>query len=258
MSRLWSPATTPSGSRASSRYPWTGDELDDEDEGFGLIEEYTCHTIDEDLEMHSYQNHGTMMAGGILPHGVSMTVKTPPQFNGEGSWFAYEEAVRDWEEICLIDGSKRGPLLKNGLHGNAAVFKKFLSRELLRDPATGVDYFLTQLRPQFVKGASNIFLGRLIVFMKLRRNDLSPLQWITKYQLHLLRLQEAWMDLLSLAPAEHSHEYAAYYALLVSENRITRDIQEAVHANTVDLTMRQTITAMVTDRHGKLTTTVFH
>ena len=39
-----------------------------------------------------------------------MTPKIPPSYDGSGrvSWFAYEEHVRDWEDICQLEEAQRG------------------------------------------------------------------------------------------------------------------------------------------------------
>ena len=39
----------------------------------------------------------------VLPHGVKMTNKIPPAYDGRMSWFAFEELVRDWEDICILE-----------------------------------------------------------------------------------------------------------------------------------------------------------
>eukprot|EP00439_Symbiodinium_sp_Y106_P069279 s2822_g11.t3 len=72
--------------------------------------------------------------------------------------------------------------------------KRLLDRGRLKNPENGVKYFKTFLRPLFVKGAANVFLYRLQQFMNLHRGNGNMLRWITKFQLSVQRMQEAWND----------------------------------------------------------------
>eukprot|EP00439_Symbiodinium_sp_Y106_P048498 s3751_g6.t1 len=89
-----------------------------------------------------------------------VTTKVPPSYDGRGSWFAYEEEIDDWCDITELDADKRGPALRNRLEGEAAIHKRLLDRDRLKDPTNGVKYFKSFLRPLFVKGAANVFLYR--------------------------------------------------------------------------------------------------
>ena len=84
------------------------------------------------------------------------------------SWFKYEELIEDWPDLTVLETSKRGPALKNRLHGSAAKHKPLLSREALR-AEDGVEYFGDKLRPHFVKGAYSVFLWILYLFIRARR-----------------------------------------------------------------------------------------
>ena len=138
-----------------------------------------------------------------LPHGVLMSTKIPPAWNGRGSWFAYEEMVNDWVDSCALDEKKRGPELKNRLCDDAAVYKPMLDRDKLKqEDNKGVEYFLDTMRPHFVKGVQNVFLYRLYQYLKLRRGRLEISRWIAKYTLMKMRLTNAWMDLLTVTPQE--------------------------------------------------------
>ena len=63
-----------------------------------------------------------------------VTTKVPPSYDGRSSWFAYEDAIDDWCDITELDGDKRGPALRNRLEGEAAIHKRLLDRERLKDP----------------------------------------------------------------------------------------------------------------------------
>ena len=70
-----------------------------------------------------------------------VTTKVPPSYDGRSSWFAYEDAIDDWCDITELDGDKRGPALRNRLEGEAAIHKRLLDRDRLKDPNNGVKYF---------------------------------------------------------------------------------------------------------------------
>ena len=77
---------------------------------------------------------------------------------GKTSWFAFEDAIDDWCDITELESEKWGPALRNRLEGEAAVYKRLLERDELRQSnGRGVDYFKRMLRPHFVKGAQTVF-----------------------------------------------------------------------------------------------------
>ena len=102
-----------------------------------------------------------------------VTTKVPPSYDGRSSWFAYEDAIDDWCDITELEPEKRGPALRNRLEGEAAIHKRLLDRERLKDPRNGVKYFKSYLRPLFVKGAANVFLYRFQQAMNLHRGKAS-------------------------------------------------------------------------------------
>ena len=229
----------PSGSRAPSRYHG---ENESESENESIYEEgddacLPCsgHSqTEENSESALYES--ALSSGHTLPHGVPYTTKIPPQYNGITSWFTYEENVRDWVAMTTTPKEKQGPLLKSGLSGHALIFKQFLDRASLADPDHGVDYFLRELRPRFIKGASNVFLGRLIKFMKLHRGSLDFQTWIAKYELENRHLQDSWMDLLGDPITDiYSQDIRRVYEILCSRNVFDSDVQQAFQ--------RQAITA---------------
>ena len=123
-----------------------------------------------------------------------VTTKVPPAYDGRSSWFAYEDAIDDWVDITELEPEKQGPALRNRLEGEAAIHKRLLDRDRLKDRVNGVRYFKSYLRPLFVKGASNVFLYRFQQFMTLHRGNGDMLRWITRFQLSRSRMQEAWDD----------------------------------------------------------------
>ena len=127
---------------------------------------------------------------------TQVTTKIPPSFDGRTSWFNYDEATEDWCDLTDLDLEKQGPALKNRLEGEAAVYKPLLDRDLLREPADGVKYFINTLRPHFVKGAQSVFMWRFFQQIRSHRQNQDFLRWIGKLQVQRKRLQDAWMDLL--------------------------------------------------------------
>ena len=111
-----------------------------------------------------------------------------------------------------MDNDKRGPALRNRLEGEAAIHKRLLDRERLKDPNNGVKYFKSFLRPLFVKGAANAFLYRFQQFMNLHRGSGDMLRWITRFHLSIQRMQEAWNDTYLPITDPNNAEVRAYIA----------------------------------------------
>ena len=126
---------------------------------------------DEDYLLQGSESYATNHRHLNELHPLSafqqVTTKVPPSYDGRSSWFAYEDAIDDWRDITELDSDKRGPALRNRLAGEAAIHKRLLYRERLKDPNNGVTYFKSFLRPLFVKGAANVFLYRCLQFRKL-------------------------------------------------------------------------------------------
>ena len=72
------------------------------------------------------------------------------------------ELVDDWVTITTVEALKRGPLLKSRLTGDAYMCKAVLQNDLLQDPDEGVNYFKNTLKKYFLKGATNVYLYRLL------------------------------------------------------------------------------------------------
>ena len=70
-----------------------------------------------------------------------VTTKVPPAYDGRSSWFAYEDAIDDWVDINELEPEKQGPALRNRLEGEAAIHKRLLDRDRLKDRVNGVRYF---------------------------------------------------------------------------------------------------------------------
>ena len=79
------------------------------------------------------------------------TTKVPPAYDGRSSWFAYEGAIDDWVDITELEPEKQGPAPQNRLQGEAAIHKRFLDRDRLKDKVNGVRYFKSYLRLLFAR-----------------------------------------------------------------------------------------------------------
>ena len=159
-----------------------------------------------------------------------VTTKVPPAYDGRSSWFAYEDAIDDWVDITELEPEKQGPALRNRLEGEAAIHKRLLDREKLKDKVNGVQYFKSYLRPLFVKGASNVFLYRFQQFMTLHRGSGDMLRWITRFQLSRARMQEAWDDTYVPITDVNNPEARAYVSTLTQEEQNTITPEDALAA----------------------------
>ena len=191
-------------------------------------------------------NHRHLQELHRLSAFQQVTTKVPPSYDGRGSWFAYEDAIDDWCDITELDNDKRGPALRNRLGGEAAIHKRLLDRERLKDPNNGVKYFKSFLRPLFVKGAANVFLYRFQQFMNLHRGNRDMLRWITRFQLSIQRMQEAWNDTYLPIVDVNNAEVRAFITGLPAEEQATITPEEAMerandrlreqHARTIPIT----------------------
>ena len=138
---------------------------------------------------------------------LSITAKQPPPYDGKVSWFRYEELVDDWVTITTVEAPKRGPLLKNRLTGDAYMHKAVLQNDLLQDPDEGVNYFKNTLKKYFLKGATNVYLYRLLSFFNHRKKNQEFLIFTSKFEILLMRLKAAWMDLMPVFTAQSPCPY---------------------------------------------------
>ena len=154
----------------------------------------------EDEDPRAWASAPTSMPHGQAHQGM-LHPKHAPHFDGRSSWFKYEEVVYDWLDITTLDAEKIGPSLKNKLIGDAEILKNMLDGERLREPADGgrvaAKYLMDTLRPNFIKGTTNVFMYRFLKFFSERRGNRDFLQWQNMLQVTVKRLRESWMDLLA-------------------------------------------------------------
>eukprot|EP00438_Fugacium_kawagutii_P029373 Skav202091 [mRNA] locus=scaffold513:194559:195140:- [translate_table: standard] len=162
-------------------------------------EDYGDESWTQDGVLHQQYDAYAMRGGRpqqqMIHMTQQMTTKIPPSYDGKTSFFAFEDAIDDWCDITELEVEKRGPALRNRLEGDAAVYKRVLDRDRVRDPQDGVSYFKRTLRRHYIKGSQNVFLYRFMQFMKYSRGSQDLHKWLTKFQITGTRLIESWMDL---------------------------------------------------------------
>ena len=205
---------------------------------------------EDDYLLHGSESYATNHRHLQELHRLSafqqVTTKVPPSYDGRSSWFAYEDAIDDWRDITELDADKRGPALRNRLEGEAAIHKRLLDRDRLKDPTNGVKYFKSFLRPLFVKGAANVFLYRFQQFMNMHRGNGDMLRWITRFQLSVNRMQEAWNDTYIPIMDPNNAEVRAFVTGLPEEEQAELTPEQAMerannrlkdqHARTIPIT----------------------
>ena len=205
---------------------------------------------EDDYLLHGSESYATNHRHLHELHRLSafqqVTTKVPPSYDGRSSWFAYEDAIDDWCDITELDADKRGPALRNRLEGEAAIHTRLLDRDRLKDPTNGVKYFKSFLRPLFVKGAANVFLYRFQQFMNMHRGNGDMLRWITRFQLSVNRMQEAWNDTYIPIMYPNNAEVRAFVTGLPEEEQAELTPEQAMerannrlkdqHARTIPIT----------------------
>ena len=114
---------------------------------------------DEELQIQTYDESDAFAASSsdMRSSGIKMTPKVPPQFDGQSSWFEYEDLIDDWLGITTLDPEKHCPSLKNALARAASCHKSMLDYILLRDADRGPSHFKDTLRHYFVEGVNHVF-----------------------------------------------------------------------------------------------------
>ena len=82
------------------------------------------------------------------------------------------------------------------------MYKAVLQNDLLQDPEEGVNYFKNTLKKFFLKGSTNVYIYRLLSFFNHRSQNTEFLIFTSIFQLVLVRLKAAWMDLMPVHTAQ--------------------------------------------------------
>ena len=182
------------------------------------------HNMDSDEEQLQIVSYEEPEAYAATSHsenrmGIKMTPKVPPQFDGQSSWFEYEDLIDDWLGITTLDADKHGPSLKNALIGSASFYKSMLDNALLRDPDRGLAHFKDTLRPYFVKGVNHVFLWRFLQMFRTYRGQSEFVHWIGRFEIAQKRLLASWSDLLDISDLPEAGTQA-FTAALTDEQRL--------------------------------------
>ena len=116
----------------------------------------------------------------------------------------YADAVEEWCDLTKVQAKRRGPAIAARLSRRAEIFKERLNRDRLRDPETGVDYFLSTLRPFFVKDLQSVFLCRFFQMLRCNRGQTNHQRWMVKYEIARQKAVYAWLDATTPRPAADS------------------------------------------------------
>ena len=115
-----------------------------------MVQFYSIDSEDEETnQQHADHPDGMALVVDREHHstGIRMTPKVPPTFDGQSSWFEFEDLIDDWMGITTLTPERLGPSLKNALVGAAEFYKNMLNNADLRHPENGVRHFKDTLRP---------------------------------------------------------------------------------------------------------------
>ena len=143
-----------------------------------------------------------------------VTTEVPPGYDGSTNWFKYADAVEEWCDLTKVEARRRGPAITARLSGRAEIFKERLDRDRLRDPETGVEYFLATLRPFFVKDLQSVFLHRFFQILRCNRGQTDHQRWMVKYEIARQKAVNAWLDATTPKPFEGEAAVVAQIARL--------------------------------------------
>ena len=188
--------------------------------------------MDSDEDDHDHQpagsSDGLAYAVDREPHNtaIRMTPKIPPTFDGQSSWFEFEDLIDDWLGITTLTAEKLGPSLKNALVGAAEFYKNMLDNTELRNPEHGVRHFKDVLRPYFVKGVNHVFLWRFLQLFRCYRGNQEFVLWIGRFEVTSRRVLTAWMDLFHHdTPGAETPQFVAL--LPVAAQQVLQNIEDA-------------------------------
>ena len=84
----------------------------------------------------------------------------------------------------------------------------------MRDPETGVEYYLATLRLFFVKDLQSVFLYRFFQMLRCNRGQTDHQRWMVKYEIARQKAVDAWLDAITpRPPPDHADVTAQVQAL---------------------------------------------
>ena len=121
------------------------------------------------------------------------------------SWLKYSNAVEEWFHLTKKELKRRGPATAAPLSGRAELFKERLDRDWLKQPETGVEYFLATMRPYFAKDNHAIFMFRFWQMLRCNRGQTDYQRWLIKYQIARIKA----IDITSLRSGQNHADVVA-------------------------------------------------
>ena len=96
----------------------------------------------------------------------------------------YSDTVEEWRDFTKVEPRMRGPAIPaRQLSGRAELFKEILDRDRLKDPETGVEYYLATTRLVFVKDNQVVFLFRFFQMFRCNKGQTDYHRLLIKYEL---------------------------------------------------------------------------
>ena len=99
-----------------------------------MVQFYSIDSEDEETnQQHADHPDGMALVVDRDHHstGIRMTPKVPPTFDGQSSWFEFEDLIDDWMGITTLTPERLGPSLKNALVGAAEFYKNMLNNAVI-------------------------------------------------------------------------------------------------------------------------------
>ena len=180
------------------------------------------HNMDSDeeqLQIVSYEEPEAYAAASHSENrmGIKMTPKVPPQFDGQSSWFEYEDLIDDWLGITALDADKHGPSLKMP----SLVPLLFISRcstMPYSEIQIGPRSFQGHIETLLAKSVNHVFLWRFLQMFRTYRGQSEFVHWIGRFEIAQKRLLASWSDLLDLSDLPEAGTQA-FTAALTDEQR---------------------------------------
>ena len=98
----------------------------------------------------------------------------------------------------LLHGFTNHALIHKEVISTARLTNDTIYSDLTPGLTTGCHYLLDYIRRQTIKDSNSVYLMRLTQFDKLKKAHLDYKDWILKYRLSLIRVKDAWMDLMDI------------------------------------------------------------
>ena len=180
----------------------------------------------DDWEEEAWDSFPAQSTPTIVHAAHPVTTEVPPGYDGSTNWFRYADAVEEWCALTKVEAKRRGPAIAARLSGRAEIYKERLDRERLRDPETGVEYFLSTLRPFFVKDLQSVFLYRFFQLLRCNRGQTDHQRWMVKYEIARQKAVDAWLEATTARPLE------AEAAVVAQLNRLREAARERLRLET--------------------------